>query len=60
MKVMVFGRGGWLAQKCADSFDTVVCPADIMSVPDITDLIFENVPDVVINAAGKTGRPNID
>jgi dTDP-4-dehydrorhamnose reductase len=60
MKVMVFGRGGWLAQKFADSFDTVVCPADVMNVPDITDLIMGNVPDVVINCAGKTGRPNID
>ena len=57
---MVFGRGGWLAQKCADAFDTEVSQADILSVPQITDIIYASPPDVVINCAGKTGRPNID
>lgn len=60
MKVLVFGRGGWLAEKCAAAFETEVSNADIMSVPEITDIFYDTKPDVVINCAGKTGRPNID
>lgn len=60
MKTLVFGRGGWLAEKCAKAFNTEVSSADILSVPQVTDIIYSSVPDVVINCAGKTGRPNID
>jgi dTDP-4-dehydrorhamnose reductase len=60
MKVLVFGRGGWLANKFAEAFETEVSSADITSVSQVTDVIYSTLPDVVINCAGKTGRPNID
>lgn len=60
-KILIFGKNGWLAQKFNDFFDN-----SQISEVDITDLSAINAeldsikPDIVINAAGKTGRPNID
>ncbi len=61
MKYLIFGRSGWLAQK----FNKFLEDSEISEV-DITDLgairkeLDEKKPEVVINAAGITGRPNID
>jgi len=61
MKYLIFGRHGWLAQK----FNNILKDSQISDV-DITDLsalreeLNEKKPEVVINAAGRTGRPNID
>jgi len=60
MKVLVFGRNGWLAHKFADAFDGEVSQADVTSVQQVTDAIYSAAPDVVINAAAKVGSPNID
>lgn len=60
MKVVVFGRNGWLAQKFADSYNIDVSSVDILNVAELTDFIFRETPDVVINCAGRTGTPNID
>lgn len=60
-KVLIFGGRGWLAQKYAGFFKTpflsTVNIADFLEIKEVLDKIR---PDVVINAAGKTGRPNID
>jgi len=61
MRYLIFGKNGWLAQK----FNKFLENSEISDV-DITDLramrkeLDEKKPDVVINAAGITGRPNID
>lgn len=60
-KVLILGARGWLANKFASFLPgatlTAVNIADFSQV----DSILDNVrPDVVINAAGKTGKPNID
>ena len=60
MKILIFGNG-WLGNKFKNYFST-----SVMSTVDITnpvlleqEIVYQN-PDVVINCAGKTGRPNID
>ena len=61
MKVLVFGSGGYVGRSFLENR-----PGWIGSRVEITDpvqvasAIDEHQPDVVLNCAGKTGRPNID
>lgn len=61
MKYLILGRNGWLAQKfnqyIEDSYNSEV---DILDLPALRRELDEKRPEVVINAAGITGRPNID
>lgn len=61
MKVLIFGSKGYLGnyflQRYPDASTPSVDIADSLSVQKVLD---EEKPDVVINAAGKTGRPNVD
>lgn len=60
MKVLVFGRG-FLGQRFArDLPGAVLHAADIADEPSVRAALEEHRPDAVINAAGKTGRPNVD
>jgi dTDP-4-dehydrorhamnose reductase len=60
MNVLVFGRG-FLGQRLArDLPRAVLHPADIADEAAVRAAIAEHRPDAVINAAGKTGRPNVD
>lgn len=60
MKTLVFGNG-FLGQRLARSL-----PGAILSLADISDeaavrgALEKERPDAVVNAAGKTGRPNVD
>ncbi|NBW06538.1 MAG: NAD-dependent epimerase/dehydratase family protein [Caulobacteraceae bacterium] len=60
MKTLIFGKG-MLGRRIADYL-----PGSVLSSEDITDPIaitweiMRHQPDAVINAAGKTGRPNVD
>ena len=59
-KVLIFGRGfmgNEFARRLAGS---VVSPADITDPAAVRAAIRENAPDAVLNAAGKTGTPNVD
>jgi 3,5-epimerase/4-reductase len=62
MKYLIFGRDGWLAGK----FKEALGDEAELSLVDITDLraleieLTEKKPAFIINAAGCTGRPNID
>jgi len=61
MKYLIFGRRGWLAQKFNDFLeDSYISPVDITDLEAINKELDEKKPEIVINAAGKTGRPNID
>jgi dTDP-4-dehydrorhamnose reductase len=58
--VLVFGRG-YLGPRLAGLFPAgVVTDADIADPDQVAAALAEHRPDAVINAAGKTGHPNVD
>ncbi len=61
MKYLIFGRNGWLAQKFNNFLkDSYISEVDITDLSAIRKELDEKKPEIVINAAGITGRPNID
>ncbi len=61
MKYLILGQQGWLAQKFNDFLkDSLVSQVDITNLTALRAELDEKKPEVVINAAGITGRPNID
>lgn len=60
MKTLIFGRG-YIGQRMAkDLPGAVLDPADIADEAAVRAALKAHTPDAVINAAGKTGRPNVD
>lgn len=58
---MIFGSGGYLGSKFTEIYPDAACPkVDIADPHAVAEALDTEQPDVVINAAGKTGRPNID
>lgn len=61
MKYLIFGKKGWLAQRFNEFLeDSEISKVDITDLNAIKQELDKKKPEVVINAAGKTGRPNID
>jgi len=61
MKFLVFGAQGYFGQQFLERFPgSVGSTVDIANMADVARELDTHQPDVVINAAGKTGRPNID
>ena len=61
MKYLIFGKNGWLAQKFNKFLeDSYISDVDITDLAAIRKELNERKPEIVINAAGITGRPNID
>lgn len=61
MKYLIFGKDGWLANKLKNYLrDAIVSDVDILDLTAVRRELDEKKPEVVINAAGITGRPNID
>lgn len=61
MKVLIFGSKGYLGQNFLNLYpDAIASSADISDPALVRGELETHNPDVVINAAGKTGRPNID
>lgn len=61
MKVMLFGSTGYLGQHFLKLYPNAVCPhVDIANGDAVAALLDAEKPDIVINCAGKTGRPTID
>lgn len=61
MKYLIFGKKGWLAQKFNDFLeDSEISEVDVTDLESLRKELDEKKPEIVINAAGKTGRPNID
>lgn len=58
-RTLIFGAG-WLGYKFKDYLDAELSLADITSRPAVEEELERFKPEVVISAAGKTGRPNID
>lgn len=61
MKILIFGNG-YIANRCKDSWgeEAVIWPKKIFSIEDAIEAIQTHTPDVVFNAAGTTGKPNVD
>jgi len=59
VKVIVFGDG-WLGNLFAEKMKGQVVGVDILDFDAVKRAVYDHKPDVVINAVGKTGRPNID
>lgn len=61
MNVVVFGGRGYLGEHFLRQYPDAIAPSvDIADRAAVAAVLDEHTPDVVINAAGKTGRPNVD
>ncbi len=60
-KILIFGGGGFIAGHLQATYPDAVMPkTDIADAAAVAAVLDAEKPDVVINAAGKTGRPNVD
>lgn len=60
-KILIFGRKGWLAKRFNEFLkDSEISNVDITDKEAVRKELRKKEPDVIINAAGRTGRPNID
>lgn len=61
MKVLIFGGNGYLGQEFLKVYPDAILPrVDIADAALVAETLESEKPDVVINCAGKTGRPNVD
>lgn len=61
MTVMILGAQGFLGRQFTALYDGAVTPSvDIADAHAVATLLDDVRPDILINAAGKTGRPNVD
>jgi len=61
VKVLIFGSRGYLGTYFKEVYPDAATPSvDIANASEVSQALDEFKPDVVINAAGKTGRPNVD
>lgn len=61
MNVLIFGAKGYLGQYFLSMYPHAVTPSvDIANAVDVAAVLDTHKPDVVINCAGRTGRPNVD
>lgn len=61
MKILIFGKG-WIGSRMAETWqhEAILSPARIDDKDAILAEIEKYQPDVVVNAAGKAGVPNVD
>lgn len=61
MKILILGKG-YIANRCKEVWgeEAIMPGAKIYSKEDMLKLLDEYQPDVVFNAAGVTGKPNVD
>ncbi len=61
MKVLLFGATGYLGEQFLTLYPDAITPKiDIADPAAVAGILDEIRPDIVINCAGKTGRPNVD
>lgn len=61
MRVLLFGGRGYMGQRFLSLYPDAALPeADIADPIEVAEALDAMRPDVVINAAGKTGTPNVD
>ncbi|PJA45384.1 hypothetical protein CO174_03615 [Candidatus Uhrbacteria bacterium CG_4_9_14_3_um_filter_50_9] len=61
MKILIFGKG-YMGQRCAENWgeEAVISEVLVETKKDALDEINRVKPDVVFNAAGVKGKPNVD
>lgn len=61
MKILIFGKG-YMGERCANVWEEEAVLSDVRvnTVQDAIDEIKRVQPDVVFNAAGVKGKPNVD
>ncbi len=60
MKILIIGKG-FIGHRCADAWtDAVVCDEKIFTIDDARRVLEKFSPDVILNAAGVRGKPNVD
>lgn len=61
MKILVLGKG-YIGTRCAQEWgEEAIFPDErVNSVEDMIQILDKYQPDVVLNAAGKRGKPNVD
>jgi 3,5-epimerase/4-reductase len=60
-RVLLFGGRGFMGQNLLTHYPGAVAPdVDIADASAVAAALETTLPDVVINCAGKTGKPNID
>ncbi|MDO8626811.1 MAG: sugar nucleotide-binding protein [Candidatus Magasanikbacteria bacterium] len=60
MKILIIGQG-YLGSRChAEWGDSVISNDHIASIDDVLKILNTHEPDVVLNAAGIVGKPNVD
>lgn len=61
MRVLIFGGRGFIASHLRSIYPDAVLPeTDITDAAAVAKVLEKERPDMMINAAGKTGRPNVD
>lgn len=61
MKILIFGKG-FIGTRCAEAWgdEAVLSDVRVGSIADVLAEIDRVKPDAVLNAAGTTGKPNVD
>lgn len=60
MKILIIGNG-YVGNRCHNAWeDSVLTDKKIKIKEDVLELIDLHKPDVILNAAGVTGKPNVD
>lgn len=61
MQILIIGAKGYIGRRCLEAWpDAVGAEGKIQSTEDVVALIEQYKPDVVLNAAGVRGKPNVD
>lgn len=61
MKVVIFGANGYMGEEFLKVYPNALTPrVDIADRTAVSEILDNEKPDVLINCAGKTGRPNVD
>ncbi|MBP9761332.1 MAG: sugar nucleotide-binding protein [Candidatus Magasanikbacteria bacterium] len=61
MKILIIGARGYIGDRCAKAWsDAVVFDGHIETKEDMLRALDMHAPDAVLNAAGITGKPNVD
>ena len=60
MRILIIGNG-WIGNKCLQAWDDAeMYDGRIQSIEDAVKVLGDYNPEVVLNAAGVTGKPNVD
>ncbi len=61
MNILIIGSKGYVGTRCLKAWKTAIADdAKITTTQDVLDLLEKHKPDVVLNAAGVRGKPNVD